>query len=257
MNKNANLYIYVDELQKLYFPCENIAIAIAGNNLLELQSILKSIFDNVGELKSNIINSKTKYNYNNHIKRLIERNLKQLKSTSEIIIGITFPNAAKYNKLYYYKISNHEIKYSKEIVNKEYCVGGSIKDECEFYKFKSDVLESSFSNKISIDIAEQNSLFHSLNIQFNANSNYKWSSVGELVHTIYTRDGILYYSDVSSTYHNDNNQIKVSLEFDELRKCYIQKNHINDEKIDLISFDKYKFNLRYSEISEKIFKLEV
>jgi len=246
--------VHIDDLQKLYFPTPNVVIAFAGDRIDVLKNILSDFSTLANEhFNEQIINDRTNYEYNNSISRLLRRHLQNVVDNTEILVGISFPNRAEHNKLFYYHILNNRIIDEREINNREYIAAGSVVNEPHYNVFQSNVLDLAFNLKKAVDISNISGFFNTNFRCFYDRLPQKWGTVGNLFHSVYTQDGIFIgYDTETETIIPTKARFRVAMIYDHTRRCFIQRDLNSGVEVELIPIDKYIF---HPETQDRVFTL--
>jgi len=213
-----------DELQKVYFFNEGIAVGFASNDI----SIVRNIF--------RIIKKENSFDDdNNRFIGLLKQKSKNIRVSTSFILGI-LKNGR--NQLFSYTIINGEVK-PKEIKSNEYMLLGSAKSEGGD-SLKKSVLDLTFG-KPGYDIPTY--------VKWLTSSYAIWAeknemqTVGQLLYTVEGSDnyfGVIPYETMIDTNSSIGN---VSLEYDKEKNIFYQYNRMTGSRKDLLAIDRVSLKL--------------
>lgn len=120
--------VQVDEVQKVYLPAPEVAIAFAGNDVADIQSALRSFKAKVRE-RGTPEPDEPLSKFNDWLMRVLRREARSISSQATLLLGALHNSRPNANILKLFHIWDGEIKSEADIAPGDYRIAGSAPEE--------------------------------------------------------------------------------------------------------------------------------
>jgi hypothetical protein len=235
--------VYVDEVQKLYFPRGNVVVAVATEDIGNVQSAIRKVLQQARVRSLDPQHPRSIHKYEQSLARLVDRLASQIDKRTQFLVGIRALCCPANNRLLRYDICQRD--FSRQEVNPGECsVAGSVRNEPEFGRFQNEVLSVAFGSS-ELTLCQRDAIFRARLVDFQSSLVKPWTSVGEMFVSACTNgDHIaILASEVVTVTQQSGLKLAVQLDWNDVECRFVQRQVLTGETVPLIGLENYRLSI--------------